>query len=138
MRTSSACKANSVLVVKIMMSYALSVKQRSLGDNLLIKRWAQKRLDTSQECDMIRFTHIFHGGAHAPHPEQNTQAPVLAPARYTPSASARRHPRTVPRPRLLRSPGSCSGQVRDAARGTRRTKVHPASGQELRFISSYV
>jgi hypothetical protein len=51
MRTSSACKANSVHAVKIMMSYALSVKQHNSVHNLLIvcyisERWVQKRLDT--------------------------------------------------------------------------------------------
>ena len=143
MRASSTCKVNSVHIVKIMMSNTVSVNQCDLFNNILIiryisERWVQKRLDTSRNSDMIRFTYPFPGGADVPHPEQNTQAPVLAPARHTPSASARRYPRTVSRPRLFRSPGSRSGQVRDAARSTRRTKAHPTSGQELRVISSFV
>ena len=99
-----------------------------------------KKLDNLPIVYIIIFTLIqaWRDTAHAQNTRYGAKGSGPSSERLTEPAAAERPRRTIPGPGVLRSPRSCSGQVRDAAACRQRRTFHQHNCFGLRLLPSFV
>lgn len=141
MRMHVSCKENYAVYVKEITPLALELPIGARGSSALKlvpignSSYAGQSLGLTEksERNIIIFTQT---SSYAQETATRSQVPVPSATRLLESSFRRGHRRTVPEPRVFRSPRPCSGQVRNAAPGRNRGTAGEPIGSRLRVFQA--